>query len=73
MLDDGRYVDVEGLLQLIPALKSKRGQRPDGKVRWLLRRRDMPHLRIGRRVIFDVRDVEAWLESQKIPAQGVSK
>jgi excisionase family DNA binding protein len=39
-------------------------------VRWLRQeRRFIPAIRVGRRLVWDARDVAAWLESQREPAE----
>jgi excisionase family DNA binding protein len=39
-------------------------------VRWLRQeRRFVPAIRVGRRLVWDARDVAAWLESQREPTE----
>jgi len=40
------------------------------KVRVLVRQREIPHYRIGRRVVFDTEEVQAWLAEHRIPVGG---
>jgi len=38
---------------------------------WLIRNRRIPLVKLGRRIYFDPRDIENWLDSNKIEAQEV--
>jgi excisionase family DNA binding protein len=39
-------------------------------IRWLRQeRRFVPAIRVGRRLVWDARDVAAWLESQREPTE----
>ena len=58
-----RLWDLNMLLENYPALK------PWG-VRWLIRKRRIPLVKLGRRIYFDPIEIETWIESQKIPAVG---
>ncbi len=33
---------------------------------WVSQRRELPFIRMGRRVMFDLKDVYAWLEKNKV-------
>jgi len=33
---------------------------------WVSQRKEIPYVKMGRRVMFDFKDVEAWLEKHKI-------
>ncbi len=33
---------------------------------WVSQRREIPFIRMGRRVLFDLRDVRAWIENNKV-------
>ena len=33
---------------------------------WVSQKREIPFIRMGRRVMFDVRDIQAWLEKNKV-------
>lgn len=56
--------DIDLLLKNYPALK------PWG-VRHLIRTRRIPIIKLGRRVYFDPAEIDAWINSQKIPAGSV--
>ena len=51
--------DIHQLLERYPAFKH-------WGVRWLIRNRKIPLVRIGRRIYFDPNDIEAWKDSNKI-------
>lgn len=53
-------LDVHQLLKKYPALKH-------WGLRWLIRNRRIPLIRIGRRIFFDPADISAWLDAHKIP------
>ncbi|PKN01901.1 MAG: DNA-binding protein [Elusimicrobia bacterium HGW-Elusimicrobia-1] len=36
---------------------------------WVCRKR-IPHIKMGRKLMFDVSDLEKWIASQKIPAES---
>ncbi len=36
---------------------------------WVSQRREIPYVKMGRRVMFDKTDVEAWIERQKVIPQ----
>ena len=68
-----KLIDSEELLRRYPALRSRKGKKPTYRLDWLTRIHRIPVVRIGRRNYFDPADIDAWLESQKIPVQkGVS-
>ena len=72
MNEGARLIDSHELLRLYPALAG-RGKSKLYRLQWLVRSRKIPLIKIGRRVYFDPRDIDSWLESQKIPVQkGVS-
>jgi len=54
------------LLECCPAF-SKWG------LEWLIRNRRIPLIKIGNRIYFDPRDIENWLDSNKIEARRESK
>lgn len=33
---------------------------------WVSQRREIPFVRMGRRILFDIRDVRAWVEKRKV-------
>lgn len=39
-------------------------------VRWLIRTRQIPIIKIGRRVFFDPEDISAWIKRHKIKEKG---
>ena len=43
-----------------------------GSIRQLVQRRRIPHLRVagGRRILFDVREIDKWLADDKIAPDG---
>ncbi len=64
---EARLIGPEEFLERYPAFRSK-GKNPLYRLQWLTRSRQVPIVKIGRRIYYDVQEVEAWLESQKIPA-----
>lgn len=62
-------IDSQELLRRYPALKSK-GKNPFYRLQWLTRSRAIPLVKIRRRIYFDPAEIDAWIESQKIPAEG---
>ncbi|MGH7801041.1 MAG: hypothetical protein ACREOW_10515 [Thermodesulfobacteriota bacterium] len=56
-------LDIHQLAEKYPAFK-KWG------IRWLLRHRRIPMVRLGRRIFFDPEDISEWLDSQKIKPIG---
>ena len=67
-----RLIDREELLKLYPALRS-RGKNKFYRLQWLTRSRQIPVTKIGRRLYFDLGDIEAWISEHKIPARGDDK
>jgi len=51
--------DIHQLIKNYPALKL-------WGVRWHIRRRTIPLVKISRRIFFDPEDISAWIEKQKI-------
>lgn len=66
-----RLIDREELLKQYPALASK-GKNKYYRLQWLTRSRQIPVIKIGRRLYYDPEDIQAWIESKKIPV-GVIK
>lgn len=33
---------------------------------WVSQKREIPYIKVGTRVLFDIEDVHAWLESRKV-------
>jgi len=64
---EARLIDSEELLARYPALRAK-GNNPFYRLQWLTRSRQIPLIKIGSRNYFDPADIDAWLESKKIPA-----
>jgi len=54
--------DINKLMENCPALKH-------WGIRWLIRTRQIPIVKIGRRIFFDPEDISAWIEDHKIPVQ----
>ncbi len=67
MSEDAKLIDSQELLRRYPALASK-GKNKFYRLQYLTRSRAIPLVKLGRRIYFDPRDIEAWIESQKIPA-----
>lgn len=45
----------------------------ENALRWLIRTRQIPTVRIGRRFYFDPQELDVWIEGHRIPAQGGAK
>ena len=69
MNEGARLIDSHELLRRYPALAS-RGKNKLNRLHWLIRNRAIPLVKLKRRIYFDPADIDAWLESQKIPARG---
>jgi hypothetical protein len=68
---NARLIDREELLKQYPALASK-GRNKYYRLQWLTRSRQIPVIKIGRRLYYDPEDIQAWIEGKKIPV-GVIK
>ncbi len=68
---NARHIDREELLKQYPALASK-GRNKYYRLQWLTRSRQIPVIKIGRRLYYDPEDIQAWIEGKKIPV-GVIK
>ena len=68
---NARLIDREELLELYPALASK-GKNKYYRLQWLTRSRQIPVIKIGRRLYYDPEDINEWIEGKKIPV-GVIK
>ena len=55
-------LDKKTLRNMHPALNNK------WTLEWLIRTRQIPIVKIGRRIFFDPVDISAWIEEHKIPA-----
>ena len=69
---NARLIDREELLRLYPALASK-GKNKYYRLQWLTRSRQIPVVRIGRRLYYDPIELQSYIESKKIPAIGNNK
>ncbi|MEQ9617819.1 MAG: helix-turn-helix domain-containing protein [Deltaproteobacteria bacterium] len=58
-----RLWDMRQLMEAYPAFK-------EWGVRWLVRHRRIPVVRIGRRIYFDPEDINRWVEKNKISELG---
>lgn len=66
-----KLMDLEQLLQHYPALRSKKGKNGRYRLDWLIRNRRIPIVKIGRRNYFDPDEIDAWIQSKKIPMNEV--
>jgi len=66
-----KLIDREMLLELYPALASK-GKNKYYRLQWLTRSRQIPVIKIGRRLYYDPEDIQVWIKGKKIPV-GVIK
>ena len=69
MKEGVRLIDSHELLRRYPALAG-RGKDKLYRLQWLTRNRIIPLVKIRRRIYFDPAEIDAWIESQKIPAGG---
>jgi hypothetical protein len=69
---NARLIGREELLRLYPALASK-GKNKYYRLQWLTRSRQIPVVRIGRRLYYDPIELQSYIESKKIPAIGNNK
>ena len=42
----------------------------ESSLRWLIRKSMIPIVKIGRRIYFDKKEVEKWIEEKKIDERG---
>ena len=63
MLEKTKLIDKKILMELHPALSNK------WTVEWLIRTRQIPIVRIGRRVYFDEVEIEKWIKKRKVGEQ----
>ncbi|MEE9441242.1 MAG: helix-turn-helix domain-containing protein [candidate division Zixibacteria bacterium] len=42
------------------------GRRPSTIDSWVSQKREIPYVKMGRRVLFDTNDVERWIEKNKV-------
>lgn len=59
-----RYLDVAGAATYL-GIKER-------QVRSLVYRREIPFTKVGRLVRFDIQQLDAWLESNTVPAGGAA-
>lgn len=62
----GRLVDVHGALEhLGPAFTEK-------QLRDLVYRRHIPFVKVNRRLLFDLRQIDKWIEQHTVPVEAAS-
>jgi len=61
-LQNELLIDKKGLLKMCPGLKR-------GGLEWLIRTRQIPIIKLGKRIYFDPKDIKNWIESKKIDPQ----
>jgi len=64
-LQEEWLIDKKGLLEMCPGLSR-------GSLEWLIRIREIPIVRIRRRIYFAPDDIKTWIDSNKIEPQGVN-
>ena len=69
MYKESKLIDREELLKRYPALASK-GKNKYYRLQWLTRSRQIPVIKLGRRLYYDPREIQAHFESKKIPVGG---
>lgn len=62
MSENIKLLDREELLKMHPALA--KGYR----LNWLIRTRQIPIVKIGRRIFFDEKEILEWISKHSIPA-----
>ena len=63
---DEKLWDLKHLLKNYPAFK-------EWGVRWLIRHRRIPMVKIGRRIYFDPSEITLWIQKNKISEIGGEK
>lgn len=58
----GRLVDTRGAAEYLGLTQDQ--------IRGLVYRRQIPHLKIGRALKFDIRTLDRWVEQHTIPAEA---
>jgi len=66
----GKLLTANQLLELYPALRSPRGKNPYYRLQWLTRSRQIPIVKLGRRIYFDPAEIDAWIEGNNVPVYG---
>jgi len=61
-LQNEMLVDKKGLLEMCPGLTTS-------SLDWLIRTRQIPIIKLGKRIYFDPKDIKNWIESKKIDPQ----
>ena len=64
VLDKDRYLDVDAAAEYLSI--------PVGQVRKMYQRRELPHLRIGKRVMFDRIEIDDFMHSHAVPTRSVA-
>jgi len=62
MRKESRLLDMEELGKRHPALNNKY------RMQWLVRTRQIPIVRIGRRIFFDEKEIDLYIQKNSIPA-----
>ena len=57
-----RWVTLDQLLEIVPLKRSR--------VYYLVHTNQIPHLKVGRSLLFDVDKIEAWLSSLEVQVDG---
>jgi len=63
-LQNELLIDKKGLLAMCPGLTR-------WSLEWLIRTRQIPIIKIGKRIYFNPKDIENWIESKKIEPQEI--
>ena len=66
-MSDVRLIDSPELLRRYPALRSRKGKDPLSRLRWLVRNRAIPLIKINRLIFFDPQEIDRWIDPQRIP------
>ncbi len=61
MNSEAKLLDINELGKRHPALKNKY------RLQWLIRTRQIPIVKIGRRIFFDEKEIQEWIENSKVP------
>lgn len=59
MINENLLIDKQGLLAICPGLSKH-------SLDWLIRKRRIPIVKIGRRIFFNQTEIEKWIDSMKI-------
>lgn len=55
-----RYLDVAGTAEYLSM--------SEDTVRSMVKRQEIPHIKVGRRLRFDIQDLDLWMRRQRIEA-----